>query len=156
MSGLADDDVTPPEPPVEPPEPPAEPAEPAEEPAEEPPEPPAEPAEPAEEPAEPAAVSPPEGTGTEPSLDDIAAQISALPIGSFLLSTVSTLASIAYGKLAAGQLDDARGAIDAISALHARPRRPDRAGAQARPRAGARQSAGLVRGRFRTGIVLSL
>ena len=61
----------------------------------------------------PRAEPPPE----EPSLDEIAAQIRALPIGPFLLSTVSTLASIAYGKLEAGQLDDARGAIDAIGAL---------------------------------------
>jgi hypothetical protein len=66
---------------------------------------------PVEEP--PPAEPPP----TEPSLDEIAAQIRALPIGPFLLSTVSTLASIAYGKLEAGQLDDARGAIDAIGAL---------------------------------------
>ena len=38
----------------------------------------------------------------QPSLDDVVAQIHAIPIGPFLLSTVSTLASIAYGKLGAG------------------------------------------------------
>jgi hypothetical protein len=53
----------------------------------------------------------------EPSLDDIAAQIDAIPIGPFLLSFVSTLLSRAYGKLGKGELDEARGAIDAIRAL---------------------------------------
>jgi hypothetical protein len=69
---------------------------------------------PSEEPApQPEKQAPPSG----PSLDDVAAQIRALPIGPFLLSTISTLASIGYGKLEAGQLDEARGAIDAIGAL---------------------------------------
>jgi hypothetical protein len=63
-------------------------------------------------PAEPAPEPPP-----QPSLDDVVRQIHAIPIGPFLLSTVSTLASMAYGKLASGQLDEARGAIDAIRAL---------------------------------------
>jgi hypothetical protein len=62
-------------------------------------------------------VTPPAREPGEPSPEEIASQIRALPVGSFLLSTVSTLASIAYGKLEAGQLDEARGAIDAISAL---------------------------------------
>jgi hypothetical protein len=53
----------------------------------------------------------------EPSLQDIAAQIDAIPIGPFLLSFVSTLLSRAYGKLGSGDLDEARGAIDAIRAL---------------------------------------
>ena len=44
-------------------------------------------------------------------------QIQAIPIGPFLLSIVATLASIAFGKLQAKQLDEARGAIDAIRAL---------------------------------------
>jgi hypothetical protein len=96
VSGLAEDDVTPPE------EPAPEQEQPSEEPTPEPESPPEEPPEP-----------PPPG----PSLDDIAAQITAIPIGSFLLSTLSTLASIAYGKLGAGQLDEARGAIDAVQAL---------------------------------------
>ena len=61
--------------------------------------------------------APPEGPPEGPSLEDVAAQIRAIPVGSFLVSTVSTLASIAYGKLEAGQLDEARGAIDAIRAL---------------------------------------
>jgi hypothetical protein len=72
------------------------------------PEPEAEPAEPAEEPEPPPSA---------PSLDDVVQQIQAVPIGPFLLSTMSTLASMAYGKLGAGRLDEARGAIDAIRAL---------------------------------------
>jgi hypothetical protein len=97
-----------PEPPAEPPadEPPAD--EPAEEPTAQAPgdEPP---------PEEPPAEEPP--PSREPTLDDVVSQIHAIPIGSFLLSTVSTLASIAYGKLSARELDEARGAIDAIRAL---------------------------------------
>ena len=60
---------------------------------------------------------PPPPPRREPSLDDIAAQIDAIPIGPFLLSFVSTLLSRAYGKLGKGELDEARGAIDAIRAL---------------------------------------
>jgi hypothetical protein len=91
-----------PEPPPEEPEPAAE-ATPPEEPAPEPP------------PEQPAPEPPPQPS--QPSLDDVVQQIHAIPIGPFLLSTVSTLASMAYGKLGAGQLDEARGAIDAIRAL---------------------------------------
>jgi hypothetical protein len=99
---LADDDDTAPPEDTEPP--------PADEPAPEEPEP-----RPAEEPPaeEPAREPPP----AQPSLDEVVQQIHAIPIGPFLLSTVSTLASMAYGKLASGQLDEARGAIDAIRAL---------------------------------------
>jgi hypothetical protein len=76
--------------------------------------------EPAPEPDEPAPEEPPPppaGAAREPSLDDLAAQLQAIPIGSFLVSTVSTLASLAYGKLALNQLDEARGAVDAMGAL---------------------------------------
>ena len=72
-------------------------------------------ASPAEAPShESTADETPPGT---PSLDDIARQIQAIPIGDFLVSTVMTLTSIAYGKLGAKELDQARGAIDAIGAL---------------------------------------
>ena len=76
---------------------------------------PVEEAHPVEEPPaeEPAREPPP----AQPSLDEVVQQIHAIPIGPFLLSTVSTLASMAYGKLASGQLEEARGAIDAIRAL---------------------------------------
>jgi hypothetical protein len=103
VSGLADEqDPAPPE------EPPAE-----EAPAEEP-----ETGEPPEEDAPKPGDAPPAGEQPPmPSLDDVVTQLQAIPIGPFLLSTVSTLASIAYGKLDAGELEDARGAIDAIRAL---------------------------------------
>jgi hypothetical protein len=91
VSGLADEDATRPE------------GAPAEEPAEE---------TPAQE--QPSRSEPPP---QQPSLDDIVAQIDAIPIGPFLLSFVGTLLSRAYGKLGAGDLDEARGAIDAIQAL---------------------------------------
>jgi hypothetical protein len=58
-----------------------------------------------------------DATRDGPTPEEIAAQIRSLPVGSFLLSTVSTLASIAYAKLDAGDLHEARGAIDAIRAL---------------------------------------
>ena len=99
MSGLADQDDPPP-------------AEESEPPAAAEPEPPA-----ADDEPEPAAEEPRPEPPPQPSLDDVVQQIHAIPIGPFLLSTVSTLASMAYGKLASGQLDEARGAIDAIRAL---------------------------------------
>jgi hypothetical protein len=100
VSALANDDDTAPPGETEPPSA-DRPEEPEPRPAEEPP---------AEEPAR-------EPPPAQPSLDEVVQQIHAIPIGPFLLSTVSTLASMAYGKLASGQLDEARGAIDAIRAL---------------------------------------
>jgi hypothetical protein len=44
-------------------------------------------------------------------------QIRELRIGQFLLSTTATLASLAFGKLEAGELPEARLAIDAMSTL---------------------------------------
>jgi hypothetical protein len=52
-----------------------------------------------------------------PSPEELAAAIRSLDIGPLLLSTVSTLASVAYGKLEAGDLAQARTAIDAMAAL---------------------------------------
>jgi len=63
-----------------------------------------------EEPGEAAAAH-------EPSADDLLAQIRAIRVGEFLLTTVTTLTSLAYGKLEAGDLDEARAAIDAVRAL---------------------------------------
>jgi len=78
-----------------------------------------EPEPPAPDEPEPAAAEEPgpEPPPAQPSLDEVVQQIHAIPIGPFLLSTVSTLASMAYGKLGSGQLEEARGAIDAIRAL---------------------------------------
>jgi hypothetical protein len=53
----------------------------------------------------------------EPTPDELLAQIRELKVGQFLLSTGVTLTSLAYGKLQAAQLAEARLAIDAIGAL---------------------------------------
>jgi len=53
----------------------------------------------------------------EPTAEELLAQIRELKVGHFLLSTVATLTSLAYGKLQAAELDEARLAIDAIGAL---------------------------------------
>jgi hypothetical protein len=49
--------------------------------------------------------------------DDLVEQIRAIKLSDFLLSTAMTLASLAYGKLGAGELAEARLAIDALAAL---------------------------------------
>ena len=53
----------------------------------------------------------------EPNFEDLAEAIRRLEIAPFLLSTVSTLASLAYGKIEEGELEQARTAIDAVGAL---------------------------------------
>ena len=53
----------------------------------------------------------------EPTLEDLAAALQQIEVGQFLLSTVSTLASLAFGKLEQGELSQAKAAIDAIGAL---------------------------------------
>jgi len=53
----------------------------------------------------------------EPSVEELVAQIRAIKVGQFLLSTGATLASLAFGKLDQGELDDARLAIDAMAAI---------------------------------------
>lgn len=53
----------------------------------------------------------------EPTVDDLAELLRQLEVGQFLLSTVSTLASLAFGKLEQGELAQAKAAIDAIGAL---------------------------------------
>jgi hypothetical protein len=53
----------------------------------------------------------------EPTLEDLAAALREIEVGQFLLSTVSTLASLAFGKLEQGELSQAKAAIDAIGAL---------------------------------------
>ena len=44
-------------------------------------------------------------------------EIRAVRIDGYLVTTAATLASLAYGKLEAGELDEARLAIDALRAL---------------------------------------
>jgi hypothetical protein len=53
----------------------------------------------------------------EPTPEELLAQIRELKVGQFLLSTGATLTSLAFGKLQAGELDEARLGIDAIGAL---------------------------------------
>jgi hypothetical protein len=53
----------------------------------------------------------------EPTQEELLAQIREIKVGQFLLSTGATLTSLAYGKLQARELDEARLAIDAIGAL---------------------------------------
>jgi hypothetical protein len=50
-------------------------------------------------------------------LEEIRQQLAALDVEPFLLSTASTIASLAYAKLEAGELDQAKKAIDALAAL---------------------------------------
>jgi hypothetical protein len=80
---------------------------------------PAEPSEPeAEQPDEPEPAPQTDRAATdEPRADDVLSQIRAIRVGDLLLTTVTTLTSIAYGKLDTGELEEARGAIDAIRAL---------------------------------------
>jgi hypothetical protein len=53
----------------------------------------------------------------EPTIEDLAEALRQIEVGQFLLSTVSTLASLAYGKIEQGELRQAKAAIDAIGAL---------------------------------------
>jgi hypothetical protein len=53
----------------------------------------------------------------EPSLEDLVEAIRQIKVGQFLLSTTSTLASLAYGKIESSDLEEAKAAIDAIQAL---------------------------------------
>lgn len=62
--------------------------------------------------------------GAEPELAEAQATVEAMlgairqaKVSELILSTVSTLASVAYGKIEAKELDDARLAIDAVGAL---------------------------------------
>jgi hypothetical protein len=53
----------------------------------------------------------------EPSVEELIEQIRGIDVGQFLLSTVSTLASLTYGKLDNGDLAGAQVGIDALTAL---------------------------------------
>jgi hypothetical protein len=59
----------------------------------------------------------PRSAEAEPSVEEVIEQVRALPVGHFLLTTVSTLASLTYAKLEAGDLEQARVGIEALSAL---------------------------------------
>ena len=53
----------------------------------------------------------------QPDMEDLMQAIREIEVGQFLLTTVSTLASLAYGKLDRGELEQAKAAIEAIRAL---------------------------------------
>jgi hypothetical protein len=55
--------------------------------------------------------------GDAPSIDELAAQLAALKVSDFLVSSASTLVALAYGKLDAGQPDEVRLAIEALRGL---------------------------------------
>jgi len=57
------------------------------------------------------------GPEEQATVDELMHAIRQIEVGQFLLSTVSTLASLAYGKLDSGALGEAKAAIDAIQAL---------------------------------------
>jgi len=54
---------------------------------------------------------------SEPTIDDLIEQIGGMKLAQFLLSTAVTVASLAFGKLGSGELDEARLGIDAVAAL---------------------------------------
>ena len=63
-----------------------------------------------------------EGTGDEGAAEGLDAerlqeQLAAFDVEQFLLSAASTIASLAYAKLEAADLSEARKAIDALAAL---------------------------------------
>jgi hypothetical protein len=63
-----------------------------------------------------------EGTGDEGAAEGLDAerlqeQLAAFDVEQFLLSAASTIASLAYAKLEAADLPEARKAIDALAAL---------------------------------------
>jgi Domain of unknown function (DUF1844) len=53
----------------------------------------------------------------EAMAEELLGSLRAIELAQFLVSTVSTLASIAYGKLGDGKLEEARLGIDALRAL---------------------------------------
>jgi len=53
----------------------------------------------------------------QPGVDDLMQAIRAIKVDQFLITTVSTLASLAYSKLEEGELEQAKTAIEAIRAL---------------------------------------
>ena len=58
-----------------------------------------------------------EPVADESTIDELMAAMRQIEVGQFLLSTVSTMASLAYGKLESGETGQAKIAIDAIQAL---------------------------------------
>ena len=57
------------------------------------------------------------GRPVDPGLADFAEAIRKVEVGEFLLSTVSTLASLAFAKIEQRELPQAKAAVDAIAAI---------------------------------------
>jgi hypothetical protein len=55
--------------------------------------------------------------GETPTAEELAQQLAALKVSDFLVSSASTLVALAFGKLDAGQPEEARLAIEALRAL---------------------------------------
>jgi hypothetical protein len=53
----------------------------------------------------------------EPTAEELAEQLAAFDVGTFLVSAASTLASLAFAKLEKGDLAQAKQAIDALQSL---------------------------------------
>jgi hypothetical protein len=53
----------------------------------------------------------------QPTADELAAQLAALKVADFLVSSASTLVGLAYAKLDTAQADEARLAIESLRAL---------------------------------------
>ena len=60
---------------------------------------------------------PADGQEEMPSVNDLMDALRQVKVGELLLSTVSTLASVAYGKLESRDFSEAKAAIEAIRAL---------------------------------------
>ena len=58
-----------------------------------------------------------ERAAAEPTVEEVIEQVRELPVGHFLLTTLSTLASLTYAKLEARDLEQARVGIEALRAL---------------------------------------
>ena len=58
-----------------------------------------------------------EGAGAETAVEAMLEAIRQAKVGQLVVSSISTFASVAYGKLEAGDLPEAKAAIDVIDAL---------------------------------------
>jgi hypothetical protein len=67
-----------------------------------------------------------EADPTPPGAEELVAELQKAKVDEFLVHTCSLLASLAYGKLGAQELDQARLAIDALKALQ--PLAPEEVG----------------------------
>ena len=70
-----------------------------------------------DDPKEEAQEEHPDTSGAMPSVDDLMDALRTIKVGDLLLSTVSTLASVGYGKLDSRDFAEAKTAIEAIRAL---------------------------------------